>query len=119
MTAILTLIYCWLQEFFFSLTDWGLGIWDSLLSVADSTLATIGTAGLTLPVIPGSICVGAGRDGHESGAGHRGERHGHPVHLADDSLCAVGLMNQLVMGWAYTWTVVLALWIWVYLRSLR
>jgi hypothetical protein len=23
MTAILTLIYCWLQEFFFSLTDWG------------------------------------------------------------------------------------------------
>ena len=52
MTAILTLIYCWLQEFFFSLTDWGLSIWDSLLSVADSTLATIGTAGLTLPVIP-------------------------------------------------------------------
>ena len=52
MTAILTLIYCWLQEFFFSLTDWGLNIWDSLLSVADSTLATIGTAGLTLPVIP-------------------------------------------------------------------
>ena len=37
---------------FFSLTDWGLGIWDSLLSVADSTLSTIGTAGLTLPVIP-------------------------------------------------------------------
>ena len=36
MTAILTLIYCWLEEFFFSLTDWGLGIWDSLLSVADS-----------------------------------------------------------------------------------
>ena len=52
MTAILSLIYCWLQEFFFSLTDWGLGIWDSLLTVADSTLATIGTAGLTLPVIP-------------------------------------------------------------------
>ena len=26
MTAILTLIYCWLQEFFFSLTDWGLGM---------------------------------------------------------------------------------------------
>ena len=52
MTAILALIYCWLQEFFFFLTDWGLGIWDSVLSVADSTLATIGTAGLTLPVIP-------------------------------------------------------------------
>jgi len=28
-------------------------------------------------------------------------------------------MNQLVMGWAYAWTVILALWIWVYLRSLR
>ena len=52
MTAILTLIYCWLQEFFFAVTDWGLGIWDSLLSVADSTLATIRPAGLTLPVIP-------------------------------------------------------------------
>jgi len=31
----------------------------------------------------------------------------------------VGLMNQLVIGWAYAWTAVLALWIWVYLRSLR
>jgi len=28
-------------------------------------------------------------------------------------------MNQLVMGWAYAWTVILALWIWVYLRSFR
>ena len=47
MTAILTLIYCWLQEFFFSLTDWGLGIWDSLLSldfdgvVGSADLATL------------------------------------------------------------------------------
>ena len=63
MTAILTLIYCWLQEFFFSLTDWGLNIWDSLLSVADSTLATIGTAGLTLPLIPDQYAWGLGATG--------------------------------------------------------
>ncbi|SLM43314.1 hypothetical protein NSND_60748 [Nitrospira sp. ND1] len=66
-----------------------------------------------------SVRVGAGRDGYESGAGHRGERHGDAVHPANDSICAVGLMNQMVMGWAYAWTVVLALWIWVYIRSLR
>ncbi|SLM45437.1 hypothetical protein NSND_62870 [Nitrospira sp. ND1] len=66
-----------------------------------------------------SIRVGAGRDGHESGAGHCGERHGHAVHPANDSICAVGIMNQLVMGWAYAWTMILALWVWVYLRSLR
>ena len=119
MTAILTLIYCWLQEFFFSLTDWGLSIWDSLLSVADSTLAAIGTAGLTLPLIPDQYAWVLGATGMSQGAGHRGERHGDSVHPANHSICAVGLMNQLVMGWAYAWTVVLALWIWVYLRSLR
>ena len=115
MTAILTLIYCWLQEFFFSLTDWGLNIWDSLLSVADSTLATIGTAGLTLPVIPDQYAWVL----HEPGAGHCGERHGDSIHSPNHSFCPVGIMNQLVMGWAYAWTVILALWIWVYLRSLR
>ena len=52
MTAILTLIWCWLQEFLFSLSDWGLGIWDSLLSVVDTTLASIGSASLTLPLVP-------------------------------------------------------------------
>ena len=52
MVAILTLIWCWLQEFFYSLTDWGIGIWDSLLSVADSTLSSIGNANLTLSLIP-------------------------------------------------------------------
>ena len=41
------------------------------------------------------------------------------VHFTDDPIRPVGLMNQLVMGWAYAWTVILALWIWVYLRSLR
>ncbi len=52
MTAILTLIWCWLEEFFFSLTDWAVTIWDSLLSGADSSLTALGTAGLTVPVIP-------------------------------------------------------------------
>ena len=52
MTAILSLIWCWLQEFFFSLTDWAVGLWDALLSIADGTLSAIGSAGLTLPVIP-------------------------------------------------------------------
>ena len=50
--GILNLILCWLQDFFFSLQDLYLGAWDSLLSVADSTIAGLGTAGLTLPVIP-------------------------------------------------------------------
>ncbi|TAJ26510.1 MAG: DUF2523 domain-containing protein [Nitrospirae bacterium] len=50
--GILNLIYCWLQDFFFSLQDLYLGAWDSLLGVADSTIAGLGTAGLTLPVIP-------------------------------------------------------------------
>ena len=52
MTAILSLIYCWLQEFFFSLSDWALGIWESLLSVVDSGLAGLGSASLALPIIP-------------------------------------------------------------------
>ncbi|MEW6284333.1 MAG: DUF2523 family protein [Candidatus Eremiobacterota bacterium] len=50
--GMLNLIYCWLQDFFFSLQDLYLRAWDSLLGVADSLLASIGTAGLTLPVIP-------------------------------------------------------------------
>ena len=52
MTAILNLIYCWLQDFFFKLNDVGVGIYDSLLSVADAMLGSLGNAGLTLPEIP-------------------------------------------------------------------
>jgi hypothetical protein len=52
MTALLNLIYCWLQDFFFKLNDWLVGIYDGLLSVADTLLSTLGDAGLTLPVIP-------------------------------------------------------------------
>jgi hypothetical protein len=119
MTAILTLIYCWLQEFFFSLTDWGLGIWDSLLSVADSTLATIGTAGLTLPVIPDQYAWVLGATGMSQALAIVASAMGTRFIFANDSIRPVGLMNQLVIGWAYAWTVIFALWIWVYLRSLR
>jgi hypothetical protein len=118
MTAILTLIYCWLQEFFFSLNDWGLVIWDSLLSVADSTLATVGTAGLTLPVIPDQYAWVLG-DGHESGAGHRGERHGNPLHSANHSLCAVGLMTMTPVSVAYGWTALFAGTLWLLWRGRR
>lgn len=52
MTAILSLIYCWLQEFWFSLTDWFLSRWDSLLGVADSALAGLSTVGITVDAIP-------------------------------------------------------------------
>jgi hypothetical protein len=107
MTAILTLIYCWLQEFFFSLTDWGLGIWDSLLSVADSTLATIGTAGLTLPVIPDQYAWVLGATGMSQALAIVASAMGTRFIAPNDSICAVGLMNQLVIGWAYAWTVVL------------
>jgi hypothetical protein len=98
MTAILTLIYCWLQEFFFSLTDWGLGHLG-FPALRGGQHARHHWHGRAHPAGDSrSICVGAGRDGHESGAGHRGERHGHPVHSANHSICPVGLMNQLVMG---------------------
>ncbi len=52
MTAILTLIYCWLVDMLAKLTDIGLHAWDSVLSPADSILASVGTGSLTLPVIP-------------------------------------------------------------------
>lgn len=52
MSALLMLIYCWLQSFFLTLNDWFLSQWDSLLKIVDSLLASVGSAGLTLPVIP-------------------------------------------------------------------
>jgi len=51
MQALLNLIWCWLQDFFFRLNDVGVGIYDGLLGVADALLAAMGTAGLTLPVL--------------------------------------------------------------------
>src|SRR5262245_16055873 len=50
--AILSLIYCFLMDMIASFLDVWLEAWDSVLGVLDSTLAAIGTGGLTLPVIP-------------------------------------------------------------------
>ena len=52
MQAILSLIYCFLMDMIASFRDVWLEAWDSVLGVLDSTLAAIGTGGLSLPVIP-------------------------------------------------------------------
>lgn len=49
--GVLNLIWCWLQDFFWSAQDMAFGWWDSLLGQADSLLSSIGNAGLSLPVI--------------------------------------------------------------------
>lgn len=51
MAAILSLIYCWLTDFFPSLNDYLVGAYDKVLGVVDSVLASVGTAGLIVPVI--------------------------------------------------------------------
>lgn len=51
MTAILQMIYCFLLDMIASFTDiWLLG-WDSVLGPVDALLASVGTGGLTVPVI--------------------------------------------------------------------
>jgi len=52
MQAILSMIYCFLMDMIASFRDVWIEAWDSVLGVLDSTLAAIGTAGLSLPVIP-------------------------------------------------------------------
>jgi len=52
MTALLNLIYCWLIDLLAKLMDLGLAAWDSVLSPADAILASIGTGGLAVPIIP-------------------------------------------------------------------
>jgi hypothetical protein len=52
MTALLNLIYCWLVDSLAKLTDLALNGWDSVLGPADAILASLGTGGLTVPVIP-------------------------------------------------------------------
>ena len=52
MQAILSMIYCVLMDMIASFRDVWIEGWDSVLGVLDATLASIGTAGLTLPVIP-------------------------------------------------------------------
>ena len=52
MQAILSMIYCFLLDMIGSFRDVWIEAWDSMLGVLDTTLAAIGTGGLTLPVIP-------------------------------------------------------------------
>ena len=52
MTALLNLIYCFLLDMILSFVDAGKTAWDSLLSPADSILASLGTGSLSVPVIP-------------------------------------------------------------------
>jgi len=51
MTAILQMIYCFLLDMIASFQDiWLLG-WDSVLGPVDALLSSVGTGGLTVPVI--------------------------------------------------------------------
>jgi hypothetical protein len=51
MTALLNLIYCFLMDMIASFKDiWLLG-WDSILGPVDALLSSVGTGGLTVPVI--------------------------------------------------------------------
>jgi hypothetical protein len=51
MTALLNLIYCFLMDMIASFKDiWLLG-WDSMLGPVDALLSSVGTGGLTVPVI--------------------------------------------------------------------
>ena len=51
MTAILQMIYCFLLDMIASFNDiWLLG-WDSILGPVDALLSSVGTGGLTVPVI--------------------------------------------------------------------
>ena len=52
MTALLNLIYCFLQDMILSFLDvWKAGF-DSLLEPADQVLAGLGTGSLAAPIIP-------------------------------------------------------------------
>jgi hypothetical protein len=51
MTALLNLIYCFLMDMIASFKDIWLVGWDSILLPVDALLASVGTGGLTVPVI--------------------------------------------------------------------
>ena len=51
MTALLNLIYCFLMDMIASFKDIWLVGWDSLLVPVDALLASVGTGGLSVPVI--------------------------------------------------------------------
>lgn len=63
MTAILNLIYCYLQEIRFFFHDLWLGMLDSLLLAVDGLLAAIDVSGLTLSPIPNSYAWVLGATG--------------------------------------------------------
>lgn len=52
MSSILSTIYCWLQDFYYGLHDLGLSVWDSVLTPADATLASLNVGSLATPIIP-------------------------------------------------------------------
>jgi hypothetical protein len=52
MTAILSLIWCFLQDMIQSFRDVWVAAFDSLLSPVDALVASVGTGGLSLSVIP-------------------------------------------------------------------
>jgi hypothetical protein len=51
MTALLNLIYCFLMDMIASFKDLWLVGWDSILTPVDALLVSVGTGGLTVPVI--------------------------------------------------------------------
>jgi hypothetical protein len=51
MTALLNLIYCFLMDMIASFKDIWLVGWDSILLPVDALLSSVGTGGLTVPVI--------------------------------------------------------------------
>ena len=51
MTAILSMIWCWLQSFFGYLNDWWLSILDSALGVGDFMVTSVDVSFLTTPVL--------------------------------------------------------------------
>lgn len=52
MQAILSMIYCFLLDMIASFRDVFIEGWDSVLGVMDTLLASIGTGGLSVPLIP-------------------------------------------------------------------
>jgi hypothetical protein len=52
MTAILNLIYCFLTDMIARFVDVWVGMWDSLLSVVDTVLLSVGAGSLSIVPIP-------------------------------------------------------------------
>lgn len=46
------LIWCWILDYWIRFKNLGVEVFDSMLDIVDTLLASISTAGLTVPVIP-------------------------------------------------------------------